>query len=840
MKPFIWVMLWRETRSSWRHLLLFFLCIVAGVGGMVAVKSFGGSLNQAIHAEARTLMAADLVVRSNRPLPAVETQAVLALQAQGARITRSLRFVAMARGESGKTQLVDIRGVGAAYPFYGEVLTGSGQPLRALLNDQSVLVQKALLLRLGLKPGATLWIGEARFTIAGELVKEPDSPVSLFRLGPRVLMTDAGAESTGLVLPTSRIRHALLVSLPPHLNSAEVVTQLKKTLPERIARIDSYDEAQPRVNRFMGQLTDYLNMVGLVALLLGGIGVAGAIRVFLTRKFDSLAILKCLGAPSNLVLKVYLLQALLLGIAGSLAGAALGSAAQLVLPVLLKDLVPVNLEFHVSPLAVGEGLLLGALTTLWFTLGPLLAIRKVPPGRVFRRHAEPLTESRLLWRQRALSGGSAMVLVALLSWWQVGSLKVASIFFLGLCGTVLLLLLATWGLLWLLPRLPQPQAFALKQGLASLHRPGNQSGAVVVSLGLGVLLLLTIFLVQRNLLNEVAGNDRETQPNLFFIDIQKDQRGAFRQLLAKRGLEPQLLIPIVRGRVVALQGQTLRPDDIVDRHKRRVLGFEYSFTYRDQLLEGEEVLAGKFGAPAARSNLVPVSVADWWTDHTGLALGDRLTLDVQGLRLEAVITSIRRINWTNRRANFSFVFPGSVLRDAPQVFVSAVKVPDAASREALQGEVAAKLPNVSAIDAEQIIQLVQAIMDRIALVIQFMATFTVLVGLVILLGAVATTKYQRLREAVLLKTLGASRALVARVLAVEYMLLGGMAGLVGIVAAAAFTWGLVTLVFDGRWSASLPPYLIAFATALVLIALTGLASSADILLRKPLEVLREE
>ena len=840
MNAFVLPMLAREARASWKRLLLFVLCIAAGVGGLVAVKSFSHNLQRAVSGEARSLLAADVIVRGNRAPGAAERAALAELEAQGGRVVRSLQFASMARAPlNGQVLLASVRAVGPGYPFYGEVLTGSGRPLRERLGDDTVLVHQAMLLKMGLRVGDELEVGRRRFRIADVLVKEPDSPVQVFNLGPRVLMTEAGAEATGLVTTASRLRYAALIRVPPGQEPARVAKALQARLADAFVNVDTFDTAQPRSTRFLGRLTDFLNLVGLAALLLGGIGVAGAIRVFVSQKLDTLAVLKCLGAGSRDLLSVYLLLAVLMGLLGAVLGVALGYGAQLALPWLLRDLLPVQLQLAWPWAAAGEGVLLGLITTLWFGLPPIWALRRVPPARVFRRQVEAPAAQRRRWLAPLRAGLSLLALAALLAVWQAGFTRIAGFFILGLAGAVAALHLAALGLLTLLRRLPKPRAFELKQGLSSLYRPGNQSGAVVMSLGLGVLLLLAVFLIQQDLVRQLVANSPQTQPNLFFLDIQPDQRAEFGRLLGARGHPDPELIPIVRGRIAGLKGQPLRLSGVEDEHQRQHLRYEYAFTYRDRLVEGEEVLAGRFGHDPAIAG-AQVSLADWFAEDSRLRVGDRVTVDIQGVQIAATVTSIRKVDWANRRANFSFVFAPGVLEDAPKMYVSALREPEEAARVALQRDVVRALPNVTALDVEMVYRIVQTFMDRIAVVIQFMASFCIAVGLVILLGAIATTKFQRIREAVLLKTLGATRGAVARVLTIEYLILGALAGAVGVLAAAALAWGLVTFVFEGRWDVTPGPYLAAWLATAAGIGVTGLASSLDVLLKKPLEVLREE
>jgi putative ABC transport system permease protein len=326
---------------------------------------------------------------------------------------------------------------------------------------------------------------------------------------------------------------------------------------------------------------------------------------------------------------------------------------------------------------------------------------------------------------------------------------------------------------------------------------------------------------------------------LFFIDLQKSQRQEFADLLGSEGLEALEMIPLVRGRLRALNGKRLRRDEVRDPELRRVLGFEYALTYRGQLVAGESIATGSF-APDANVPGAQVSVADWWAEATGMGPGETVTLDIQGVLVRATITSVRKVNWANRRANFSFVFLPGALEDAPQTFVAAVRTRNPEQQARVQKLAIERMPNVSVIDVAAIFQAIQEIIDRIGLVIQFMAIFCVAVGLVILLGTISTTKYERLRETVLFKTLGATRQAVAWVLATEYFLLGALAGLVGALAAGGLSWGLVTYVFGGEWELLPAPYLAAWGLTTLLIMAAGLASSLDVLMKKPLQVLREE
>ena len=834
------LMLAREVRASWRRLVVFLLCITAGVGGLVAVKSFSFNLQRGLESESRTLMAADLIVRSRTAFTPEERRALEWLRAEGAVIVHSRQMVSMARAPaSGRVHPMSVRAVGDGYPLYGEVITGSGRPFRQLLGDGTVLVHNSLLLKMGLKLGDTLVIGAKSFRIADVLLREPDSPVQAFNLGPRVLMTGRGGDATGLFSVKSRILYSAMVKVPPGRKPGAVADALRLRLPKSFAAVETFDRMRPQAARFLVRLTDYLNLIGLTALLLGGIGVAGAVRAFVAQKMDTLAVLKCLGATSGNLLSIYLLLALAIGVTGSLLGVALGFAVQWALPFLLADLLPVEVSLDWPLAAAAEGLAIGTLTTLWFALPPLWAVRKVPPGRLFRRHVEPRPPGRWQWLNALLSPLSMLAMAGLLAVWQAGFTKAAGLFMLGISAAVLGLFLASLGMLMLLRWLPKPARFELRQGLAGLYRPGNQTVTVVMSLGLGVLLLLSVFLIQQDLLRQVAANSPIDQPNLFFLDIQPGQREDFRQVLAAHGIPNPPMIPIVRGRVVGINGRTTLPSEEKDDHRRRHMRTQFAFTYRGQLKPGEEVVSGRFG----KDPDIPghqVSLANWYAESVGLEVGNTLTVNIQGVRVTATVTSIRKIDWLNRRANFTFVYLPGALERAPAMYVSPVRVDDEETRVALQRDVVVRMPNVTGFDVAMIFQIVQGFMERIGLVLRFMAGFCIAVGLIVLIASVATTKFQRVREVVLLKTLGATRLAVARVLALEYLLEGTLASVVGALAAGGLSWGLVTFLFQGRWDFSLWVYLITCAVAVLVITVTGLAGNLDVLMKKPLEVLREE
>ncbi|MDH4121876.1 MAG: ABC transporter permease [Deltaproteobacteria bacterium] len=837
---FVLSMAWRDARAEGRRMLLFALALALGVGGLVAVKSFSHSLRQQMRAESRSLMAADVALVSARPFIQGELDALERLKSRGAQVVISREFLSNAVADqgpkTGQPQAVQVRAVGAGYPFYGQVKTLSGRPLAQLMGPGQALVQESLLLRLKLKVGDRIRLGRARLVISDVLVREPDS-IQMFAMMPRVLLGAQAGEATGLISHQGLVTHRALVRLPPGSDSAQEARDLKDSLPDRYADVRGADNANPQVTRFMEHLTRFLNLLGLVALVLAAVGVSVSIRVFLRRKLDSIATLKCLGAGSRLVLAVYLSQALLLGLAGSGAGVVLGAALHGWLPGLLAGFLPEGLVFSFSPWAALEGMALGLLITAAFALPPILEAREVPPARVFRRQVEEPLPPGVRRRRALLTAAGMLPLLAGLSLWEADNFKIGAIFFAGLTGSVAALYAAAWGVVAGLGKAPRPRSFVLRQGLAALHRPGNQTLTVVVSLGMGVVLAVAVFLVRGDLYRQIQSGGGAATPNLFFVNIQPQDRAVFQGAIRSTGFAPPDLVPVIQGRIHALNGQRVRLDQVTDEEKKNVLGFEYRVTYRDHLEPGEEILDGSF---PGRVSGPQVSVAEWWAKATGLGVGDTLSMDIQGMPVSAVITSIRRPDWNSQRVNFTMVYLPGLLEDAPQQFISSMRVETPEDRVRVQEAVAAGLPSVTSLDGQSVIDTVVRVMDRIALAIQFMAAFTMAVAVVILVGALSSTRFQRLRETALLKTLGAAPRRVAGVLAAEYAVLGAVAGGVGALASGMLAWALVTYGFQGKSSFSLLPLLAGWAAALAATVLVGLAVSVDILFKKPLPVLREE
>lgn len=833
---------WRQARGARRHFVVFFACVVLGVAALVSVGSFGATLSLTLAREAKALLGGDVELRSARPLGDDVDRELAMLAARGATVAGVRELVGMARrADDGRSLLVELKAPAPAYPLYGPLVTTPAAPLSALLSDDGAVVQREALERLGLRIGDRFALGALTLTVRAVIEAEPDRSASLVRLGPRVFVAPATLERSGLLQFGSRVRYRTLVKLPPALAARELREDLARRISDPGVRVSSFDEAQPGLRRFFAQLTTYLGLVGLASLLVGGIGVASSVGAFVRRQQPTIAILKALGASSRTILTVFLVQTQVIGVAGSVVGAALGVVLQPVLIAALAGFVPFGLEPRVDSLTLLRGVVMGTLTTLLCALWPLLDVREVRAALVLRREIEDAAPG-----VRRRPWGAAVPLVAglaALSLWQAGSLKIGGIFLAASIGAVAALWLVARGLVLLARRLPGAPSPAWRHGLGGLRRPGGHPARVVVALGAGVMLLVAVALLERSLDAQIDHEQRREAPSFFFIDIQPDQRDAFARLVreATGGIAPALT-PVVRSRLAAIDGEPVTRAMVQARGgEARETAFYYTREY--VLTSAAEPPIGNVITRGRWWDAMPgpprVSVEDAMARQLGLDVGSRLTFDVQGVPIEAEVTSLRKVDWQSLTTNFFVVFSPGALDGAPTTFVGTARTP-AAAEAALQTAVVSAFPNVTAIPVRDVLERVGVVLGDIAVAIRVIALFTVGTGLVVMAGALAATRYQRLYESVVLRTLGATRGAVARAFAVEYGCLGAAAGVGGTALAMVLAWVVLRFVLETPWHFEPLAMLAGIALTVALSVAIGFLATFRLLGAKPLPVLRRE
>ncbi len=859
---FVLAMTAREGRSSVRRLGALTLAVAAGVAALVAINSFTEALQASVRAQARALRGGDLVAGSAYPFTA-ETEARLRQLADdaGGAVARArvVRFAAMAYvPRTAGTRLAQVQASEPGYPFYGQVRT---EPAGAWerLGDRGVLVDPAILTALDARVGDELALGEARFPIRGVVTDVPGDVALRSALGPRVFVSFAGAQRTGLLSFGSRARHETYLKLPARADPTRLADRHRAALAALRVNLRSASDSERSLGEDLGRLGRYLGLVALTAILLGGVGVASAVHVLVKRRMETVAVLRCLGATAGEVLLVYVLQAGAIGLLGSLLGGGAGVALQLALPRVLGDFLPVDVAFAVSARAVASGLVVGVWVALAFALLPLLEVRLISPLVALRRPYEEALAGRRWDRARLLALAALAAAVVVLAVWQAPTVGSGLVFAAAIGLVLALCALAARSLAGAVRRFgPRRGPYVWRQGLANLHRPANQTATVVLALGFGLFLLETVFLVQRNLLRDLRVDTSPERPNLVLFDIQPDQRSGVEQAVRASGHQVREAVPIVPMRIASLKGRPAAETLAASAGKRDdrpagpavwALRREYRSTYRDTPVPTEATVRGEWwpsGAWRARaeggtpSAPLPVSVEEDVARELGVGLGDAIVWDVQGRPVHTRVTHLRHVDWGRFEPNFFVVFPEGPLEAAPHSYVTLTRIDEPEARARLSRRIAEAFPNVTALDVTQVQQAVERVVARMALAIRFMAIFTVAAGAVVLVGAVAGSRRQRLREGVLLRTMGATRGQVLRILLAEYACLGAMSAAAAAVLAGIASWALLRFLFESSFVLPAAGLLALSAGAVAMTVSTGLLGSRDLLGRPPLEALRSE
>lgn len=832
-----WTMAWRDSRGSRKRLLLFLSSMVLGVAALVAINSFGENLERAVDEQAKTLLGADLSLERDQPFSEA-TEALI--DSLGGEQARRISFASMAFfPASGGTRLATVRANAGAYPFYGEIETDPPSAADTYLQQQGALVDGALLKEFGVGVGDSVRIGANSYQIEGELLKTPRESAAMMLFSPRIYIPAAGLDTT-LVSFGSRVDYEVYFRFNDDRDVEALVESLESQLRPEKVRYDTIAEEQENWGEALGNLYRFLGLVGFIALLLGGLGVASAVHVYVKQRLETVAVLRCVGARSGRTFWIYLIQATAMGVVGGLLGCLLGIGVQTLLPRILADFLPVDVDFSISWLAVVLGFGMGVGVTLLFALLPLLTVRRVSPLRAIRTAYETQAPGRdpLRWAvYGALVWSLVIFAIVQAPDWSVGLGYAA-----GITVVFGLLALVAKGLMVLARRyFPTSWPYVWRQGLANLYRPNNQTVLLMLALGLGTFLIMTLFLIERSLLAqvEVAGGD--SRPDLILFDIQPDQIAGVEATIKAQGLPIIDESPIVTMRLAEIHGRTIeemRADStsrLTWAHNR-----EYRSSYRDHLVETEEVVAGEF-TPGVRpgNDVIPISIEqDLANDELRVELGDTLVWDVQGVKMTTVIASIRKVDWQQMRTNFFVVFPEGVLNDAPQIHVLMTRTGTDENTARLQQALVQQYPNVSSIGLGLILRVFDEIFGRISFIIRFMALFSVLTGLIVLAGAVLVSRYERIEESVLLKTLGASRRQVFKIMLIEYLFLGVFATLTGLMLSVIGSWALMHFVFEANFEIAPAMMLLSIIIVTALTMGIGLFNSRGVYNRPPLEVLR--
>lgn len=837
---FSWMMkmAWRDSRRQRGRLLLFMSSIVLGIAAMVAISSFGDQLQQQIDDEAKSLLGADIEVEARAPIG----QEIIALfDSLGIATGREISFASMVRfNAEGATRLVNVRAVEANYPFYGDFETRPAGADDALAEERKALAAEALLLQFNISPGDTIGIGALDFELVGSVTKVPGQSGIAGSVAPPVFLPYSNAEATGLLQKGSRINYKLYGRYPEGFDRALYEQLIVPRMEEADLRVDDVEERRRETGAIFKDLTGFLNLTAFVALLLGCIGVASSAHLYVKEKIRQVAVLRCLGASGKESAGIYMLQLAGISLPASLLGALLGSALQLLLPPLVSDFLPVAVEAQFSAGAVITGVAIGVVTAMIFALPPLLRITGVSPLQVLRADLG-VRKNRL---RDVLMGVLILAYVSAFALLQIDGV-LAAVFFVGGLVVALGLLTAMAKILTVAVRrfFPKGASFALRQGLANLYRPNNQTLVLLVTIGLGTGLIATLLLSQSLLLDKLqqsaSGKDR---PNMVLFDIQDDQIDSLQMLTRDFDFPVIGTVPIVNMRLHSLNGKsvTALKNDTTDQIRDRVLTREYRVTFRDSLTDAEEISAGQWiGTSNPEQGPVPVSIESRMAESMGVAVGDPLAFNVQGAVIECTVGSIRQVDWQRVQTNFLVVFPSGVLEEAPKFHVLLTRFGSTKSSVQYQGAVVKRFPNISIIDLNLVLQTIDEVAGKASFVIEFMALISTLTGIIVLIASIRTSKFQRMRESVLLRTLGASRKQIIRIAGIEYFMLGSLAALTGIGIALLASFALAQFSFDSLLSPQWGAVALIYVVIVVLTVVIGLLNTRSVVNQPPMEILKE-
>jgi len=835
-------MMLRESRGSRGRLLFFIACLAIGVAAVVGVSSTVAAIDDGLRAQARELLAADLVVSSRQPLPESLTEQLDTLapghERTGIHELSTMAAVASVDGRPGASQLVELKAVEGRFPLFGELTLEPAGTLQDLLTERTLVVAPELLSTLRLSVGDEILLGGKPFSIAAVVVAEPNRLSFSFSLGPRVFLSREGLDRAGLLALGSRVRYRTMVSLgsASGRDQLEAVSRgLRQAFPEQTERlsIETWDEAQPAVRRQLDGARRYLGLVALLSLLLGGIGVAQIVRAWLATRIEAVAVLRCIGFQSREILILYLGHVALLALVGSLIGAAIGACFPWLLPMAAPELVPAELISAWQPWVVVRGVVLGLGVALVFSLPPLSAVFRVSPARVLRAEAAPLPV------RRGVVLSCALVLLAGVfgaAWSQGGSAALGAWFSAGLVLTSAALAGGARLTMVLVGRLPrQGLAVTLRQGLSALARPGAGTTGAVTALGLGVLVVMTISTVAHRLDEEFAGSLPENAPSAFLVDVQPDQWAGVEQLLLDSDARSVDSVPVVMARLHSVGGREvgeLLSDP--EPPPRWVLTREQRLTWSAEFAEDTVWVAGE---PWSNPERDEVCLERGFAESLGAEVGTEIVFDVQGVKMPLLVTAIREVEWRSFAINFFIVVEPGVLEGAPHFRIAAARLDETAEGQARDALVAS-YPNVTFISLRAIIEKVIELLTTLAVGVRLLGSFTIVTGLAVLAGAIASTSLRRSQEAALLKTLGVTRRGVATLFAVEYALCGLVAGAIGGAGAAALSWGFLVHVAEVPFTPSWTTLGLAMAGSAGLSVLAGLGASRRALASPPAMTLR--
>ena len=826
----------RDLRRTGVRLVLFVSAIVTGIAALVAVTSFGDNLSKGIDSQAKELLGADLSLRKRQAIDFPEMEKLADQHAVEVNFASMVFFP-----KNGESRLTQVRALEGDFPFYGafETLPSYGeQDFRKA--GKRALVEKTLLAQFDSQVGDSIRVGNVTLQIVGALQKVPGQTGITATVAPAVYIPMDQLEASGLVQYGSRVNYIHYFKLPETVDLEELIKSNEEEWEEEKVSYETVQSQKESTGRSFENLSNFLSLVAFVAVLLGCVGVGSAVNVFVKEKLPSVAVLRCLGVKSKEIFGVYLIQIFIMGLLDSLVGAAAGAFLQFSLPFVFSDFLPVDVNVEISWPSVLLGTVTGIIISVLFALMPLLKIRKVSPMMTLRPEDSTLGFRKDPLRWAVL--GSIFLFIIGFSYLLLGRWE-QTLWFTGFVlfafGTLWMLAI---GMMWSIRKfMPLGLHYPVRQALANLYRPNNQTISLLATIGLGTAMIGTLFFIQDQLLDEVRFADKEDQPNMLFFDIQSPQVEEMKDLLRDKNLPILQHVPIVTMAVSEVNGLTKKENEELeddDRRSNSMYNREFRVTYRDTLINSEELTAGKLRPYNSSADSIFVSMEEGYAERNNIILGDEVLFNVQGRPLTTYVSSFRKVNFRQVSTNFLVVFPENVLDNAPKFHVLITKTKDDQESADLQNAIVRQFPNVSVVNLSMIVETMEEILGKISFVIQFMALFSIMTGVLVLISSLLISKFQRIRENILLRTIGAGKGTLLLINTLEYLFLGGLAAgggvLLSVLASTLLGYYLFEISFRMEWL----PLMTVFVLITLLTVFLGWLNSLNILKANAMDILR--
>ena len=835
----VWKMAWRDGRHNFSRLFLFVASLITGIAALVAIGSLNYSMKEELNKNAKELLGADLLIKSNKRFDKDFVKSIDTVKrkvAYEADMASMVMFM-----NTRQSRLVKVTAMQGDFPFYGQLIT---QPANAYSLTQSgdfVMLDEMLARQYEISSEDSIKVGSRMFKVAGVVEKIPGGGGLTSTLAPAVYISMSALDSTGLVQFGSRINFNLFIKTSTDRETENLLERLKNSIEKLGYSYDTVEESKRDLGEGFQSVYRFFALLAFVALIMGCIGVASSVHIYAREKRDEVAVLRCVGSSGWQAFNIYFIQIFILGLIGSLVGAALGVGIHQILPIAFKEYLPMEIQVGISWPAVGEGILLGCIVTVLFSILPLVAVRFVPPLTVLRADFNPATTfSKTRWTVIFL----IILFPVLVASYQTSRVLSGLMF----TGGLLLALAGLTGvailLLFMLKKyFPRNGTFILRHAMSNLFRPNNQTRVLVITIGLGAFIITTLNITQHSLLDQVEFRGNENQSNTILFDIQPAQKDGVVKLINDHALPLNQLVPIITCRLTELRGQSIEAlqDSDSIRIPNWALRREYRVTYRDSLHLSEELIKGEIHSlKKGRRDSVWITISDGMHETLKVDIGDSLVFDIQGVPVKTFIAGIRKVDWPKDPPNFIFVFPNGVLDQAPQIWVATTRVDDMQKANRFQQELVMGFSNVSLIDLRLILSTVNQLFDKVSIVVRFLALFSIVTGLIVLAGAVLNSKFARMKENILLRTIGARSKQLLSITLIEYSYIGIISSLTGLLLSLGGGYLLTRFFFEVQFSVDWIELTYISLGVVFLTVFIGWFNSREVINTPPLQVLRKE